>query len=77
MPTIQKPIWHLNSTWTRLHSAERLRRSSHVLSIINNTAYIFGGEVHPRQPVDSQLDILPLSPGDLLSHELLLILPPH
>lgn len=66
MPVINKPTWHLNGTWTRLHSAERLRRSSQTLSVINNTAYIFGGEVQPRQPIDSQLDILSLSPGNTL-----------
>ena len=63
---IRKPIWSLNGTWTRLLSEERLRRSSHVLSIVNNTAYIFSGEVQPRQPIDDQLDILPLAAGNSL-----------
>ncbi|KAF2450701.1 kelch repeat protein-like protein [Karstenula rhodostoma CBS 690.94] len=58
---ISRPIWNLNGKWARLHDAERLRRSSQVLSVIGNTAYIFGGEVQPRQPVDNKLDVLPLS----------------
>ncbi|KAF1971567.1 kelch repeat protein-like protein [Bimuria novae-zelandiae CBS 107.79] len=59
---ISKPIWHLTGTWTRQHSAERLRRSSHVLSVLGNNAYIFSGEVQPREPVDDRIDVLPLSP---------------
>ncbi|KAK7181925.1 hypothetical protein DPSP01_009522 [Paraphaeosphaeria sporulosa] len=62
MPT-RKPIWHHNGKWTRLHSAERLRRSSHALAVIDSTVYIFGGEVQPRQPVDAALDVLRLSTG--------------
>ncbi|KAF9729133.1 hypothetical protein PMIN06_000039 [Paraphaeosphaeria minitans] len=58
---VTKPLWHHNGKWARLHEAERLRRSSQALSVIDTTAYIFGGEVHPRQPVDAALDVLPLN----------------
>jgi hypothetical protein len=58
---ISKPVWSLNGKWARLHDAERLRRSSQVLSVVGNTAYIFGGEVQPRQPVDDKVDVLPLN----------------
>ncbi|KAJ4292603.1 hypothetical protein N0V90_009266 [Kalmusia sp. IMI 367209] len=57
---VSKPIWKMNGSWSRLHAAERLRRSSQVLSVIDNIVYIFGGEVQPRQPVDNQVDILTL-----------------
>ncbi|KAJ4358119.1 uncharacterized protein N0V89_002698 [Didymosphaeria variabile] len=60
---ISKPIWNLSAKWARLHDAERLRRSSQVLSVIEDTAYIFGGEVQPRQPVDNKIDVLPLRAG--------------
>ncbi|PSN72631.1 galactose oxidase [Corynespora cassiicola Philippines] len=53
----------LNGTWTRLLASERLRRSSQVLSVIDQKAYIFGGEILPRQPVDSQLDVISVGAG--------------
>jgi hypothetical protein len=55
------PINTLKGTWTRLYDEERLRRSSHVLSVIGQTVCIFGGEVQPRQPVDDQVDVLSLT----------------
>ena len=55
---IGKPVWTNNGTWTRLLASERLRRSSHVVSVIEQKAYIFGGEVEPRKPVDDQLDVV-------------------
>lgn len=57
---VGKPVWNNNGTWSRVHQADRLRRSSQVLSVIDKTAYIFGGEVQPRQPIDSQLDVVSL-----------------
>ncbi|KAF2638185.1 galactose oxidase [Massarina eburnea CBS 473.64] len=60
---IGRPIWNQNGAWTRLLASERLRRSSQVLSVIDNTAYIFGGEVQPRQPVDNQIDAVSLRKG--------------
>ncbi|KAH7137342.1 kelch repeat protein [Dactylonectria estremocensis] len=49
-----------SGSWTRLASSARLQRSSQILSISGSTAYIFGGELIARQPVDSQLDTLEL-----------------
>lgn len=48
----------LSAQWTKLHEAEILQRSSQILSIINNKAYIFGGELRPREPRDNDLHIL-------------------
>jgi hypothetical protein len=63
MPMIRKPISTLKGTWTHLIDDERLRRSSQVLSVIDNTVCIFGGEVKPRQPVDDKVDVFSLMPG--------------
>jgi hypothetical protein len=60
---IRKPISTLTGTWMRLLDTERLRRSSQVLSVIDETVYIFGGEVQPRQPVDDKVDVFSLQPG--------------
>lgn len=53
----------LKGNWKRILSEDRLRRSSHVLSVLDNTVCIFGGEVQPRQPVDNQVDIVSLKSG--------------
>ncbi|KAI9154756.1 kelch repeat protein [Paramyrothecium foliicola] len=50
----------LSATWTRLISTTRLQRSSQILSVVGPNAYIFGGELLPRQPVDSNLDVIKL-----------------
>lgn len=34
-----------------------------VLADLDNAAYIFGGEIQPRKPVDNYLDVVSLSPG--------------
>lgn len=51
----------LSGTWTCLATSERLRRSSQSLSVLNSQAWVFGGELLPRQPVDSQFDVIKLS----------------
>ena len=43
-----------------ISTGEALPRSSHSLSITNGRAYIFGGEVEPRQPVDNSIHLLTL-----------------
>ncbi|KAK4100333.1 kelch repeat protein [Parathielavia hyrcaniae] len=51
----------LPARWTRLASSERLARSSQSLSALGSQAWIFGGELLPRQPVDNRLDLVQLS----------------
>ncbi|KAF2864804.1 hypothetical protein BDV95DRAFT_613169 [Massariosphaeria phaeospora] len=63
------PISTLKGRWTRLLATERLRRSSHVLSVVDQTVCIFGGEVLPRQPIDNQLDRFPLNSPDAANLE--------
>lgn len=49
----------LNATFTKLR-APSLPRSSHTVSVIGNKAYIFGGEITPRKPVDNDMHIVTL-----------------
>lgn len=65
---VGRPINMLKGTWTRLLDTERLRRSSQVLSVIDQTVFIFGGEVKPREPVDDKVDLFSLKSGMLLSN---------
>ncbi|KAH7112564.1 kelch repeat protein-like protein [Dendryphion nanum] len=55
------PVSTLTGTWTRLLAADRLRRSSQILSVVDQSVCIFGGEVLPREPVDNQVDVFSLS----------------
>ncbi|KAF1943491.1 galactose oxidase [Clathrospora elynae] len=57
---VAMPISTLKGSWTCLLDDERLRRSSHVLSVIDQTVCIFGGEVKPREPIDDQVDVFSL-----------------
>lgn len=48
----------LKANWSRFSAGEPLPRSSHSLSIVDGRAYIFGGEVKPREPVDNSIHVL-------------------
>jgi hypothetical protein len=48
----------LEAHWTQITASSRLQRSSHCLSVIGSEAYIFGGELLPRQPVSNQFDVI-------------------
>lgn len=52
------------ATWERL-DIPPLPRSSHSLNVISGCAYVFGGEIDPRQPVDNAMHVirLPFSSG--------------
>ena len=51
----------MSGTWRKLADTERLQRSSHSMSVIGSQAWIFGGELQPRQPVDNQFDLIELN----------------
>ncbi|ETS74737.1 hypothetical protein PFICI_13221 [Pestalotiopsis fici W106-1] len=51
---------HLEAQWTQLTANPRLQRSSQCLSVISSQAYIFGGELLPRQPVSNEFDVVTL-----------------
>jgi hypothetical protein len=65
----------LSARWTRLASSERLRRSSQSLSVLGSQAWVFGGELLPREPVDNRLDIIELGSeqGTVLAFKLVLL----
>ena len=49
----------MNGTWERI-DLPPISRSSHSLDIISGSAYIFGGEVNPRKPVDNDMHVVTL-----------------
>jgi hypothetical protein len=53
------PTHPLTAKWEIL-KAPPLPRSSHTLSVVNGRAYIFGGEISPRQPVDNDMHVVVL-----------------
>lgn len=59
--------------WTRLLADDALPRSSQTLSVVGDSVYIFGGELRPREPVDSLVYQASTKPGELLrrSHHFL------
>lgn len=62
----------LSASWSRLAVSSRLQRSSQALSVVGSIVWIFGGELHPRLPVDNKLDVIAVdgSEGELpINHE--------
>lgn len=57
---IAKSTMPLKAGWKQIPVAEGPPRSSHSLSVIGNTAYVFGGEVRPREPVDNDMHVITL-----------------
>ena len=49
----------MKGTWDRI-SIPPLQRSSHSIDVIAGNAYIFGGEVNPREPVDNDMHVVRL-----------------
>jgi hypothetical protein len=56
----------IKAKWQRI-DAPPLPRSSHTLSVVGGRAYIFGGEVNPREPVDNDMHIITLPSGSVSS----------
>ncbi|KAG9229962.1 hypothetical protein BJ875DRAFT_172094 [Amylocarpus encephaloides] len=54
----------LKAKWNRIDGPP-LPRSSHSLSIIAGRAYVFGGEINPREPVDNDMHIITLPSGSV------------
>jgi hypothetical protein len=57
--SIVNPAAPLRSTFTRL-KAPSVQRSSHTVNVVDNKAYIFGGEISPREPVDNAMHVITL-----------------
>lgn len=49
----------LKATWERI-DVPPIPRSSHSINIVAGNAYIFGGEINPRQPVDNDMHVIVL-----------------
>lgn len=47
------------ATWERI-DVPPLSRSSHSVNIVSGNAYIFGGEIQPREPVDNDMHVITL-----------------
>lgn len=45
----------VKATWSKIGEGEAIQRSSQTLSVVDGVAYIFGGELRPREPVDSSV----------------------
>lgn len=50
---------NLQATWERIF-VPSLARSSHSINVVAGNAYVFGGEVEPRKPVDNDMHIIVL-----------------
>lgn len=61
-----QPTHPLKGKWHRI-DAPPLPRSSHTLSVIAGRAFIFGGEINPREPVDNDMHIITIPSGTVSS----------
>ncbi|KAL3444252.1 kelch repeat protein [Aspergillus insuetus] len=43
------------AVWEKLTSDPSIQRSSQAVSVVNNNTYIYGGELRPREPVNSSI----------------------
>ncbi|BGO91466.1 hypothetical protein NBRC10512_003127 [Rhodotorula toruloides] len=55
----------LTASWRKIATLDTLQRSSHSLAVTGGKAYIFGGELKPRQPVDADVHVLDVEDGSL------------
>ena len=67
----------LSAKWQKLLDIEPLQRSSQVVSVLGQHAYIFGGELRPREPRDNDVHVVSLNPGKLLLYAGLKKSPPE
>ncbi|KAK8906677.1 hypothetical protein QC760_005255 [Botrytis cinerea] len=56
----------LKAKWNRINGVQ-LPRSSHSVSVVAGRAYIFGGEIDPREPVDNDMHVVILPSGTVAS----------
>lgn len=58
-PSSPKDKNGLKGTWERI-DIPSLPRSSHSLNVVSGSAYVFGGEIDPREPVDNDMHVIRL-----------------
>ncbi|KIY02700.1 uncharacterized protein Z520_01165 [Fonsecaea multimorphosa CBS 102226] len=51
----------VRARWTRVLDEQRVKRSSHAVTVIGSNAYIYGGEINPRKPVNSDIHTVRLA----------------
>ncbi|KAL5594441.1 hypothetical protein BROUX41_001374 [Berkeleyomyces rouxiae] len=54
------PSRDVTGSWEKIEGVAPLSRSSHSLDIVGGSAYIFGGEVNAREPVDNAMHVIGL-----------------
>ncbi|CZT14573.1 related to kelch repeat-containing proteins [Ramularia collo-cygni] len=54
----------ITASWTKVATAEQLQRSSHNVSAIGGSLFVFGGELKPREPRDNDLHKVDLEGRD-------------
>ncbi|KAL2891844.1 Nitrile-specifier protein 5 [Ceratocystis lukuohia] len=50
----------VTGSWEKINGVPHLARSSHSLDIVGGSAYIFGGELNAREPVDNAMHVIGL-----------------
>lgn len=60
-----QPTHPLKAKWHKI-TAPSIPRSSHSLSVVSGRAYIFGGEISPREPVSNDMHVIIL-PSDTVT----------
>ena len=53
----------ITGTWHKALEAEVLQRSSQIVSVVDGNAYIFGGELRPREPRDNDVHVVSFRGG--------------
>lgn len=56
----QNGVPTLKGTWERIRDVPAVPRSSHSVNVVSGKAYIFGGEIEPRKPVDNDVHVIVL-----------------
>ncbi|POR34678.1 Tip elongation aberrant protein 3 [Tolypocladium paradoxum] len=59
LPWTQAQKDGMKGTWERI-DIPALPRSSHSLNVVSGSAFIFGGEINPREPVDNDMHVIRL-----------------
>ncbi|KAL4875668.1 hypothetical protein BJY04DRAFT_154121 [Aspergillus karnatakaensis] len=54
----------VHAKWTEVAEDASIKRSSQTLAVLDQDAFIYGGELRPREPVDSAVHRLSLKLGD-------------
>lgn len=68
------PTAPLKATFRQI-KAPSLPRSSHSLCVVGGRAYVFGGEIAPRQPVDNDMHIITLPSAELQEADYIAVSP--